>query len=52
MANGMTLSEAPATGLGKLLIESRFQVPNHQRNYSWTEDEVFRKKRLSHDYFD
>jgi hypothetical protein len=40
MANGITLSEAPATGLGKLLIESRFQVPNHQRNYSWTEDEV------------
>lgn len=32
------LSEAP--GLGKLLIETRFVVPNHQRDYSWTVDEV------------
>lgn len=32
------LSEAP--GLGKLLIETRFIVPNHQRDYSWTADEV------------
>ena len=34
------ISEAPPTGLGQLLIESRFAVPNHQRDYSWTEDEV------------
>jgi hypothetical protein len=31
------ISEAPAAGLGKLLMESRFAVPNHQRDYSWTE---------------
>lgn len=35
-----TISEAPATGIGKLLQENRFLVPNHQRDYSWTEDEV------------
>jgi hypothetical protein len=35
-----TISEAPATGIGKLLAENRFFVPNHQRDYSWTEDEV------------
>jgi len=32
------LSEAP--GLGKLLIETRLTVPNHQRDYSWNVDEV------------
>ena len=31
------ISEAPPAGLGKLLMESRFAVPNHQRDYSWTE---------------
>jgi uncharacterized protein with ParB-like and HNH nuclease domain len=36
MATG--LSDAP--GIGKLLIETRFSVPNHQRDYSWTVDEV------------
>lgn len=34
------IGEAPAAGLGKILTESRFAVPNHQRDYSWTEDEV------------
>src|SRR5688572_26576985 len=31
------ISEAHPSGLGKLLMESRFAVPNHQRDYSWTE---------------
>ena len=31
------IAEAPPAGLGKLLMESRFAVPNHQRDYSWTE---------------
>src|ERR1700738_43371 len=34
------ISETPAIGIGKLLMDSRFVVPNHQRDYSWTEDEV------------
>jgi len=32
------LSEAP--GIGRLLSENSFTVPNHQRDYSWTKDEV------------
>jgi len=36
----MTLGLSEAPGLGRLLIEHRFAVPNHQRDYSWTEDEV------------
>ena len=33
--------EAPTIGLGRLLSEgSRFTVPAHQRDYSWTEDEI------------
>jgi hypothetical protein len=36
----MTLGLSEAPGLGRLLIEYRFAVPNHQRDYSWTEDEV------------
>jgi len=36
MTNG--LSEAP--GIGRLLSEHSFTVPNHQRDYSWTEDEL------------
>ncbi len=36
MSNG--LSEAP--GIGRLLSEHNFTVPNHQRDYSWTEDEI------------
>ena len=34
------ISEAPAAGIGKLLSDNRFIVPNHQRDYSWTTDEV------------
>ena len=34
------IAEAPPAGLGKILTEIRFVVPNHQRDYSWTEDEV------------
>src|SRR3984893_5988051 len=36
----MTLGLSEAPGLGRLLVEQRFSVPNHQRDYSWTEDEV------------
>ena len=36
MSNGLT--EAP--GIGRLLSEHNFTVPNHQRDYSWTEDEI------------
>jgi hypothetical protein len=33
--------EAPTVGLGRLLREgSKFTVPHHQRDYSWTEDEI------------
>lgn len=38
MSNGIT--EAPAAGIGKLIMDNRFAVPNHQRDYSWTDDEV------------
>jgi hypothetical protein len=32
--------EGPAIGLGKLLSDGRFLVPHHQREYSWTRDEI------------
>ena len=33
--------ESPTLGIGKLLYEgSRYLVPHHQRDYSWTEDEI------------
>ncbi|MBO4224033.1 DUF262 domain-containing protein [Bradyrhizobium neotropicale] len=38
MSSGIT--EAPAAGIGKLIMDNRFAVPNHQRDYSWTEDEI------------
>jgi uncharacterized protein with ParB-like and HNH nuclease domain len=38
MSDGIT--EAPAAGIGKLVMDNRFAVPNHQRDYSWTEDEI------------
>ena len=38
MSTGIT--ETPATGIGRLLNESRYIVPSHQRDYSWTADEV------------
>src|SRR5947209_11668168 len=34
------IAEAPAAGVGKLLQDNRFIVPNHQRDYSWTDHEV------------
>jgi Protein of unknown function DUF262 len=34
------LGEAPASGLGKLVQDERFAVPSHQRDYSWSVDEV------------
>jgi uncharacterized protein with ParB-like and HNH nuclease domain len=34
------IGEAPATGLGKLIQDERFAVPSHQRDYSWSTDEV------------
>jgi len=34
------MSDAPLPGVAKLLQESRFIVPSHQRDYSWTEDDV------------
>jgi hypothetical protein len=38
VSNGIT--EAPAAGIGKLIMDNRFAVPNHQRDYSWTDEEV------------
>jgi uncharacterized protein with ParB-like and HNH nuclease domain len=38
MSDGIT--EAPAARIGELLMDNRFSVPSHQRDYSWTEDEV------------
>ncbi len=33
--------EAPTVGIGRLLKEGgRFLIPHHQRDYSWTEDEL------------
>lgn len=33
--------EAPTVGIGRLLQEgSQFEVPHHQRDYAWTEDEI------------
>ena len=32
----LPLSETPTVGLGRFIKESRFLVPNHQRDYSWT----------------
>jgi hypothetical protein len=40
MSGGISVSEAPTTGLGKLLMENRFFVPTHQRDYRWDEDRV------------
>lgn len=34
------IAESPPLGLGQLLEQHRFVVPNHQRDYSWTIDEV------------
>lgn len=35
------LTEAPTIGIGRLLKEGgRFFIPHHQRDYSWTEDQL------------
>ena len=31
---------APTVGLGRFIRESRFEVPSHQRDYSWVQDYV------------
>lgn len=38
MAIGVT--ESPPTSIAKLLQDNVFEVPSHQRDYSWGEDEV------------
>lgn len=34
------LSEAPTFGIAKILQDGRFVVPDHQRDFAWTTDEV------------
>ena len=34
------LSDTPTVGLGQFIKENRFNVPSHQRDYSWSEDYV------------
>lgn len=34
------LSETPTVGIGQFIKEVRFQVPSHQRDYSWKEEYV------------
>lgn len=34
------LSDSPLPGIARLLQDNRFVVPTHQRDYSWTEDDV------------
>ena len=41
--------EPLGVGLGKLLRENKFSVPNHQRDYSWKEEHV---RQLFADIFD
>jgi uncharacterized protein with ParB-like and HNH nuclease domain len=33
----LPLSDTPTVGLAQFIKESRFIVPNHQRDYSWTD---------------
>jgi hypothetical protein len=40
MRGQITISEAPTTGLGRLIMENHFFVPTHQRNYKWELDRV------------
>ena len=32
------LADTPTVGLGQFIRESRFVVPTHQRDYSWTDE--------------
>lgn len=36
----LPLSQTPTVGLGRFINESRFEVPSHQRDYSWIQDYV------------
>lgn len=36
----MTATETPTTGLGQLIASNRFEVPSHQRDFSWGTDSV------------
>ena len=36
----MTVSLSESPGIGKILIENRFSVPNHQRDYSWSQEQI------------
>lgn len=38
--SAITFSEAPTTGLGRLITDNRFYVPTHQRDYKWDRDRV------------
>ena len=40
MSGNISISEAPTSGLGKLIIENSFYVPTHQRDYRWDRDKV------------
>ncbi|MGY8683731.1 DUF262 domain-containing HNH endonuclease family protein [Bradyrhizobium sp. UFLA05-153] len=40
MTGNVSISEAPTTGLGKLINENRFFVPTHQRDYRWEQEKV------------
>src|SRR5271169_1564788 len=40
MSASVTVSEAPTTGLGKLITENRFFVPTYQRDYKWDNERV------------
>lgn len=42
-------SESPTLGIAHILQEGRFEVPSHQRDYAWTEDDV---KQLFDDVLD
>lgn len=40
MASPLNVSEAPTTGIGKLIADNRFYVPTHQRDYKWDRERV------------
>ena len=41
-STSVTIAEAPTTGLGRLIMDNRFFVPTHQRDYKWDRDRVHR----------
>ena len=49
MSGSVAISEAPTTGLGKLITENRFFVPTHQRDYRWDSEKV---EKLFDDFVD